>query len=358
MLETIREYATERLEQSGEAGQVRRRHAEHFLAFAEEAEPDLPLSPRELLDRLDRDHDNLRVALEWFQSAGETQGALHLAGALWRFWYLRGHLTEGRRRIEAALAADERPTAGRAKALNGAAAFAINAGDIATAKRRAEAGRALHRKLGDVAGAAYAEFMLGNVRADEGHLVQAERLYDESIRAFREVGAQHWALLASRHLAYTYERLGDGARARAAHEDNLRLARETGNRRIAATSLGALAEHAVEDGRVGDAASMLVESLRIHRELGDLLDTAVDLCRFASVLARTGRPATAARLVASLESSSDEIGVRGIQIASTNAETLAAVRSQLDEAYFAEAWEHGRTLTVDEAVALALEPLD
>ena len=104
MLETIREYAAERLEESGEAEELRRRHAEHFLALAEEAEPNLRgRSPREWLDRLEREHDNLRAALDRLEASGESELALRLAGALWRFWYLRGHLAEGRRRLESAL---------------------------------------------------------------------------------------------------------------------------------------------------------------------------------------------------------------------------------------------------------------
>src|SRR5205823_3402896 len=107
MLETIREYAIERLEESGEAEELRRRHSEHFLALAEEAYPNLRGSPKEWLGRLEREHDNLRSALDGLEAAGETQPALRLAGALFRFWYLRGHFPEGRTRLERLLAADE-----------------------------------------------------------------------------------------------------------------------------------------------------------------------------------------------------------------------------------------------------------
>ena len=218
--------------------------------------------------------------------AGEC--GLRLAGALWRFWYLRGHLAEGRRRVESALLADERPTAARAKALNGAAVMAINTGDSATAKLRAEEGVALHRALGDRWGTAYAGFMLGNARNMEGAERDAQALFEESVRVFRELGDEHSALLVSRNLAGIYEGAGDRRRARALDEDNLRRARATHNERIEASTLGVLAMVALEEGRVGDAAAMLKTSLRIHSRLGDLLDTAVDLCRFAVVLARQG----------------------------------------------------------------------
>ena len=148
--------------------ELRRRHADYFLRLAEEAEPNLRGSPGDWLDRLEAEHDNFRAALDRLEASGESETALRLAAALWRFWYLEGHLAEGRRRLESALLADERPTAARAKALNGAAVMAVNTGDSATAKLRAEEGLALHRTLGDRWGAAYAGFMLGNAASEGG----------------------------------------------------------------------------------------------------------------------------------------------------------------------------------------------
>jgi predicted ATPase/DNA-binding SARP family transcriptional activator len=354
MLETIREYANERLEEWGEVEEVRRRHADYFLALAEEAAPQLPLSSPELLDRLEREHDNLRAAFDWFEAAGETQLALRLAGALWRFWYLRAHLDEGRRRLESALSADGRPTLARARCLNGAGAMAMNARDFASATARSEEGLALHEALGDRSGAAYAGFMLGNALTQRGDVAAAQRLYEESVRIFREIGDQHYALLASRHLAFAYETLGDPERARWLHEDNLRRARSTRNARMEATSLGALAHYAFEERRVEDAAGMLVESLRIHRELRDVLDTAVDLSLFARVLAARGKAEAAVELVSSLEALGGEIGARRGQVAETNEETLTIIRKDLDPAVFAAAWERGRALSLDRALALAL----
>ena len=103
-----------------------------------------------------------------------------------------------------------------------------------------------------------------------------------------------------------------------------------------------------------EARSMLRESLRIHRNVGDLLDTAVDLCRFAAVLARDGNEETAACLLSSFEALGDRVGGRRVGVAEMNKETFATVRARLDEGVFAEAWEEGRKLTLDEAAALAL----
>src|SRR5262245_65201930 len=112
MLETIREYAADRLELSEEASTLHWRHAEYFLGLAEKAEPNLigVGSHAELLDRLGREHDNFRGAVDWLEASGDSGGALGLAAALWRFWDLTGHLIEGRRRLERGLRADQPPT--------------------------------------------------------------------------------------------------------------------------------------------------------------------------------------------------------------------------------------------------------
>ena len=352
MLEPIREYAVERFEESGEIAELRRGHAAYFLGLAEEAEPNLRGSPGDWLDRLEREHDNFRAALDRLEASGDSETALRLAAALWRFWYLKGHLAEGRRRLESVLPTDERPTAARAKALNGAAVMAVNTGDTEAAMLRAEEALALHRKLGDAWGAAYSVFMLGTAEDDAA---RAQQLYEESVRVFRELGDEHSALLVSRNLASIYAYLGDDERAGVLYEDNLRRARATHNDRMEASTLGALALIALDEGRVEDAASMLKSSLRIHARLRDVLDTAVDLCRFASVLARTGKAAPAARLLASFESLGDEVGIRRSGVAEMNEATLAAIRTQLDDAAVAEAWEQGRKLTIGGAATLALD---
>jgi len=357
MLETIREYAARRLETSGEAEDLRLRHADHYLALAEEAEPHLRGSPGEWPGRLEREHDNLRAALDRLEATGASERALQLAGTLWRFWYLRGYLTEGRRRLERALQGDERPTAGRGTALIGAAVMAFNNGDFVTAMLRAEEGLALHRTLGDAWGGAYCQFMLGAAVGSDD-VERAQRLYEESARTFRELGDEHSALLVTRNLASTYDDLGDHDRARALYEDNLRRARATDNERIQASTLGALATIAFDEGRIQDAIWMLKESLRIHRHLGDRLDTAVDLCRAARTVAFAGRAGTAVRLLSSFAAMHEEIGVRRSSVAEMNEETLTTVHRQLDEAAFAEAWRQGQALTMDEAVELALQALD
>ncbi len=356
MLETIREYATERLEASGAADELRRRHAEHFLALAEVAEPHLPAYRREWLDGLDAEHDNLRIALDQLETAGETQLALRLGAALSRFWMMRGHLTEGRRRLESALRADEDQTAARARALNGASMLAIGG---ATATLQAEEALALHRALGDAWGTAHSQLVLGSSVASED-MTRAQQLYDESARAFRELGDEHYVLIVTRHLAWACISLGDRERGRVLHEENLRRARALSNERIEAITLGALVMLDVEEGRVDDGVvSMLKESHRLHSKVGDPLQTAFDVFRFSALLAAQGRVVTATQVYASTDALCEELGV---SLRSWDPvfidEMLATIHAQLDAAAFDEAWEHGRTLTADEAVTLALDSLE
>jgi predicted ATPase/class 3 adenylate cyclase len=358
MLETIREYAAERLHASRDAEEVGRRNAEHFLALAEQAEPHLfGASPGEWLDRLERELDNLRTALDWLEASAETELALRMAGALAEFWAVKGHLTEGRRRIEHALGADERPTAARAKALNGAADLANGSGDIATARLRAEEGLALNRTLGRAWGTADSLLLLGIASNGEGDFVRARELIDESVCLFRDLGDERNTLEATRFLAWTYRELGDLDQARALLERNVRQAHALGDKQIEARCLDMLAGYALDEGRVQDALRMLKEAYGLNRELGDVYWTPIIVCRLGRALAASGRARLAARVLSSGEALLEDIGAGSPWIARMNEETLAVIRTQLDEAAFAEVWEQGRTLGAGEAVALALDSL-
>jgi predicted ATPase len=354
MLETIREYAEERLEHSDEADELRRRHAEHFLALAEEAEPHLRADPKEWLDRLEHESANLWAALDAFETTGATQQALRLAAAVSRFWYLRGYIAEGHRRLERLLAADDRPTKARADALN---ASALRAHDPETASRLEEALK-LHRALGNEWGAANSQFSLGQVAAARRDWATARDLFDESAGTLRALGDEHYAMVVTRNLASMHDELGDSARARSLHEENLRRARELRNERVEATTLQALGDYAIDEGRLDEAISMLRRSLALDRDIGDLVGVADALGRLALALGSAGKAERAVQLVARADALYDEIGTRPRWVPEIIEEARARARAQIDEAAFGAAWQRGSVLTLDEAVELALDESD
>jgi non-specific serine/threonine protein kinase len=190
MLETVREYALERLVASGEADAIGRRHAEYFLSMAEWARSQLSGTEQVTwLNELEREHDNLRTALAWLREHGESELGLRLGGALWQFWSVRGHFAEGRAWLEELLrqpAAAAR-SAARANALNGAGSLAFSQGDDARAQLLFEESLAIWRELGDEREAAHSLSDLGRVAYERGDAAAALSLYEESL------AAQRWA---------------------------------------------------------------------------------------------------------------------------------------------------------------------
>jgi tetratricopeptide (TPR) repeat protein len=280
-----------------------------------------------------------------------------MVGALWTFWYIRGHLAEGGRRLEAALLADERPTKARAKALNGATGIAQARGDVSSARRWGEEGLRLYRLLDDPIGIAYSTFLVGHSAQLVSDWPTAQRLFEESAQAFRELGHEYYLMLATDVLALAYYKLGDRARAWDLAKDNLHRARASGYETMEMTALGALAFYALDEGRVEEAIPLLVESIRIWRTQGgsDLDEIGLYLCSVAHVAASKGEEETAARLISATRAVNDEIGaVEPSYTAELNAGTLAVVRAALDESAFDEAWEKGAKMTIDDAVTLAL----
>jgi predicted ATPase len=355
MLETIREYSGDRLEETGEAAELARRHAAHFLALAEEGDLNLRGKPADWLERLELDHDNFRSALDWLESVRETQLALELAGALGRFWYQRGHQAEGARRLERVLAGDDRATPERASALNAASTLALVTGDAATAKAHGEEALTLHRQFGDGWGEAHSLFVLAHVAAEQRDFERGRQLFEECLERFLELGDDHYILLAKFNLAWMCGELGDRERDQALLAETLSGARATSNEQMAAQALHGLAFHANEDGRFEEALEFLKESYAIHCDLGELPQIPDVLNRLASVLATAGKVEAATQLLAKGAALNEELGAgRRAYVAERNQVTLEKIRDRIDEAAYAAAWEAGRVLRPDEAVALAV----
>ncbi|HUG47582.1 MAG TPA: adenylate/guanylate cyclase domain-containing protein [Candidatus Limnocylindria bacterium] len=356
MLETIREYAAERLQASGDADELRRRHAQFFVALAEQAEPEVKRgTPKDWLERLDREHDNLRAAHDRLEAAGDTEGMSQLAGALVDFWQIRGHFAEGRRRLERALGSDDRRTMGRARALHAAVMLEDDVANLPVARARAEEGLRIQQELGSAHGVAFALHGLGWVAALGRDWVSARDTWEASRQAFREVGDDHFFLALTRSVAWASEELGDKARYWGLVEEYAGRARELRNRRVLARGLAALGWRALEEGRLDEALELTVEGYRIDADHGFVVHVANDLVRFAAVTLRAGQPSIAAALVALSDRLYEEVGtLRESWAAEERDEAFEAIRAQLAPPAYSEAWQQGRDMTPDEAVALVL----
>jgi tetratricopeptide (TPR) repeat protein len=354
MLETIREYAAERLESSGEADELRRRHAEHYLVLARKLEPHASVS-KDWLDRLETEHDNVRAALDRLPTQGDTQLALELSEAVWRFWKTRGHQPEARRRFAGLLAADETRTAARAHALNAAAGMAVETGDYAAGRQQAEEALAIHRTHGDAWGIARSTYMLGYAAIESGDFETAKPRFEETVRLMAELGYEQYVGQATFNLGWACEELGEREYAQSLAEENLQRARSINSPNLEAASLDSLAGFAHDDGRFEEALSMKRAALRLLCELGDVQHILDSLGRIANTHARAARPRLAAELLSASLALHEEAGLTvPLYQERRNHEMLEVLHEQLDDVAFAEAWAAGAKLTLDEAVALAL----
>jgi predicted ATPase/class 3 adenylate cyclase len=370
MLETIREYATEKLDASMTATQVRDRHARIFLDLAEQAATplrDVALrGSGAVLEDLEREHDNLRAALDWFSLQGESTHVLQMCGALAEFWFAHDHWIELRGRLLDAVAADNgQPTLERARALIGAADIHGLGGDPRRSRGCADEALAVYRELNDRRGEADALWRIAATIRDtsgdretrlSGHRA-AMPFFEEAAALFRETDDQQSLLNVTRSLAWSHQELGNRDRARTLFRENLQRARALHNPLIESASLGASAMMAAEDRRLQEAFSLASEHLPLAARLG-MLHTAEALMRSAFVLARGGHESAAARIVSASEALFEEIGVgEGYWARRDNEDVLARLREALDGGSFAAACEVGRAWTPDEAVAFALEAL-
>jgi predicted ATPase/class 3 adenylate cyclase len=354
MLETIREYATERLEDADDADVIGRRRAEHFLSLAESLPVDAALS-KEWLDRMEIEHDNIRATLDDLAAAGETQLVLRLAGALWRLWAVRGYHREGMQRLDEALLSDDSDTAARACALIGASSMAVGVKEFERARHFADEALDLYRGVEDRWGMARAIFFQGYVAIESGDFARARPSFEECLHRFIELGAEHDVQLVLFNLSWACQELGDHQRARDLAEECLHRARASGRRRDMAFALDLFSSHARDDGRLEEALEAALEGLRIRRDEGDVEHQLDGLSRTAFIYARADRVETGATLLSSSVHLHEELGMLvPLYQEKRNEETLHILREQLDEAAFAEAWERGEKLTLDEAVALAL----
>jgi len=397
MLETIREYALEQLELSGEAAAIRRQHAAYYLTLAEAAEAPLRGDSQLHRARLEIEHDNLRAALAWALGSDDADVFVRLAGALGRFWEVQGHFSEAVGWLAHAVARSSTVSvAVRAKALYHAGCLAYdpaghlaagerleqslalyqelgrpqeiadvlvalgerawNMGDYARAESWYEAALSLFRNIGDQHGMAGVLIDLGASALWQGDYRRAGALLDEALALFRSLGDTHGIANGPRMLGHLARAQGEDARAAVCYDEALTLAQAAGNKEMIGSIRHNQAYLALHQGEHARAEALLVESLMVTRAVGHWNQIAYGLAVMGGVAVAQGQPERAARLLGAAEASFDASGhIVGQTERAEHDGYIAAARAELGEEAFAAAWERGRALRVEQAIAEAVD---
>jgi predicted ATPase/class 3 adenylate cyclase len=396
MLETIREYALEQLNASGEAQALRRQHMLYYLDLAKTAAPEI-IGPHQQawLDRLEQEHDNMQAALRSALDQRELETALQFCQALWKFWQCHSHYSVGGRWMDAALVEgrslqipvraqvlcgagwlafsqndntraialfDESLALARelqdsyniAMALHGVGEMAQLQGDYARARTLYETSLALFRKLENTVEIAWSLDHLAALADEQGDYARALALGEESLTLFRRVGHTWGIAVALRHLAHIAYVQGDLACAVVRFEEVRSLLQDLGDQGGLAWTLGSLGEIAALQGDHIRTSTLFRASLMLAKDLKDSERVAFCLARLAEVALAQQRLEQAARLFGAAERLLDSLDLR------LNADQQArwerdagALRAQLDEPTFAAAWAAGRALSLEQACAEA-----
>jgi predicted ATPase/class 3 adenylate cyclase len=359
MLETIREYGLERLEASGEAAEIRRRHAVYYMELAESAQPKIE-GPDQVAwrDRLDAELDNLWATLAWSEAEpARAELGLRLASALVRFWMTRGYYAAGSRALEAGLAAGARLSPSvRVKALNAAGQLTQLQHDFERATALFEESLDLARAVGDETGAAAALSLLGETAGFQGEHERGTALLEESLALQRQLG-DHWGahhtLYRLAEVAASHKQL---ERARAMLEQSLAMRREMGDLRGIATTLKFLGDVALERGDYGEAAARLKEAITMYQKVRISLGIATSLEALAAIALALDQPLRAARLLGAVEAAIERIGATLHWGARARFDhDRAAARARMDEHGFLAARAEGRAMGLDQAITYALD---
>jgi predicted ATPase/transcriptional regulator with XRE-family HTH domain len=377
MLETIREYALEQLEQRGEVDSIRRLHAEYYLTLSEAAEVGLsgPMQPR-LLAQLEIEHANIRASLRWAQEKGVGTDAdarealdigLRIGGAARHFWLLRGYFREGIEDLQGLLALSPSEITlssyskgAKAKALGGAGRLAYRQGDYAAARSLFSESLALRREIGDKAGIAWSLTHLGMAELQQSVTTKSDHstaraLQEEGLILHRELG-DGW------NIALSLEQLGilayldrDYSRAADFFSESLALHKEQGQE----SSIGKLlyqqgvVAYLKKDYPV--ATALFRESLTSQSGLGYMVGIALNLAALGEVFAETGQPGRGATLLAASDALHRAIG--GVMEPSDRLAydcALDTVRTQIRDNGFERAWQEGQAMSMEQAITLAM----
>lgn len=397
-LETVRQYALNRLVESGETEAVRGRHRDFFLELAEQAEVHLRGPEQKTwLDRLETEHDNFRAALEWSKADAEgVEAGLRLAGALWWFWEVRGYWIEAREWLKDVLArAGDSASEAHAKALNAAGSLALRQADLKEASalgrraldlsrrlgdkrgtasclvilgiyactladyKQAEAlgteSLSLSRELGDNWGTAWAKSILGLVAREERDYAKATTLLEEGLAASRAMGHEWSIAITTLDLGLIARDQGNLARAAALFEEAIAIFRQLGDKSYGAYTQLNLGTIASAMGDFERAGSLYREALAVRKDLGDRRGIATCLAALGCVSSKLGQFHRAAVLFGAAEAMRETVGASiPALLKSEYDRQVAATSTGLGDAEFKAEWAKGRILSTDAAIEFAL----
>jgi predicted ATPase/DNA-binding winged helix-turn-helix (wHTH) protein len=331
MLETIREYATERLAASAELDAVRRAHAAYCLVLAEEGNPELsPIDRTRWLTQCDAEIDNLRFALDWLFEKQNLDWGLRLCVALFRFWDLREHLSEGRARLETILRlAGPNHTKERARISHFLGALTTAQGDFVAAAQCLTLSLALYEEVGDQWGIGASLNALAISARDRGDFLSAERYFERSLECWRALSDQLAIARCLHNLANVVRSMGQFSQAQFALQEATRIFDELGDPSGAAWSINQQGDIAREQGDVPGARRLYQGALAIFRQTGDRWGAARSLADLASIDCEQGdHPAAHTRYREALEIFADLGHRRGIARVLEGSACLALARAQ------------------------------
>lgn len=355
--EIVRQYGGRRLDEADEAAIFHHRHIDYFVGFAEAAEAELKGAGQPAwLDRLEQDHDNLRVAFERARSAGDDEARLRLATALWRFCEVRGYVTEGRELLGAAITAGvQAPLILRAKALDADGRLAWRQGGYEGAVARFQESLALWREAGDRAGEANALHGLARAKTNLGRYEEARALAAESLALEDRLGDPQGIATSLNTLGEIARAEGDYERAAEHYDKCLGLFRRIGDAAASVSMLHNLGHAALARGRDREAEDFFAEALRLAAGLKDQMGVCHMLSGLAGVATHRGHAPCAAWLLGAAERARDLGGyIRERVDQAAFDRDLATTRRALDDATFQELWARGGAAPLDSAVAFAL----
>jgi predicted ATPase/class 3 adenylate cyclase/DNA-binding XRE family transcriptional regulator len=357
MLETIREYAHEQLVARGEEAALRATHASYYLNLAQAAQPRLDTDQQEpWLDRLEAEHGNLRAALAWAIERGETELAVRLSTALWRFWEMRGYFTEGRRWLSTVLdQSHEMDAALQAAAYSAAGTMAYHQRDHAQAIQWHQHALDLYRSLDDTHGIAFSLNNLGVQWLEQGDFAPAMQHLTESLVLTQQLGQTRTSAYTRHNMAEMARWQGDYMQAAELYTESLAVLRTLGDHWAACYSLVGLGKVLEYQGNVSEATKFYQEALTLCQEQNHRELLAECLDGLGHSAARLGQGVRATRLFGAAERLREAIDSPRAPVENQwYAEAVEMVRAALDLPTYERAWLEGRRMPIEEAIAYAM----